>query len=598
MLLEVHLEANHNTLSLSIFSKVAIMGLLNSTINTVLRAVPVVASILADKLGVTVVFGDFETASTNGKSIKLPFTKLVAVLWGYLVHEAAHIRYTDFIVSRQLGELTFKFLNQVEDIRIENLIVKDFPGTRENLVALNCHLNGLDTSSGVPDPDNPIGVLYAAIYYWGFTKVCRYTGYPLVETLDVFEAVYGKGARIKLGALLGEITSCTSTQEALDLTLLIFQMAKEEFDNKNQNPDGNDCESQDHNQDDNSDAESESGDGYSLPKSCGEESGESGVDENLANSSACSLGQDIDAEVPLVSVFQQLLDSYDAADLPDDRGKAVLASLQCPEHFDVELEEKIVSLQNQLQMKTLDISSEKSTKEDFARARSLSARLAAQLASAIQARSATSRTNARRGSRIDRSKLVPFVTENYQNIFRKNKLPQADVDTAVHILVDMSESMTSGNKMSIASNSAMALAMALKQIRGCNPAVSFYTSDATNPISYGLRHGEDLRSARRFPVEGLDATPTAEALNQAVLELAKVKTNRRILLLLTDGYPDDLSTAKTSARDIERSGEVELIGIGIRSEAIKMFCNKSIVINDPNELLGNLFRIIQTKLAA
>ena len=55
--------------------------------------------------------------------------------WGFLAHEAAHIRHTDFEVvetstSRPIRKAV---LNIIEDIRIEQALGHDYPGTRKTL---------------------------------------------------------------------------------------------------------------------------------------------------------------------------------------------------------------------------------------------------------------------------------------------------------------------------------------------------------------------------------------------------------------------------------------------------------------------------------
>ncbi len=70
-------------------------------LNTLTNALPIVAAAYGRKFGVNVQVGG-SRAGTDGQTINIPgivedsITKTLA--WGYLAHEAAHVRYTDFEV--------------------------------------------------------------------------------------------------------------------------------------------------------------------------------------------------------------------------------------------------------------------------------------------------------------------------------------------------------------------------------------------------------------------------------------------------------------------------------------------------------------------
>ena len=68
---------------------------------TLHQAMPIVASALGRKFGVRVTIGG-DDAQTDGRTIQVPAlppdSQLIPVAWGYLAHEAAHVRYTDFDV--------------------------------------------------------------------------------------------------------------------------------------------------------------------------------------------------------------------------------------------------------------------------------------------------------------------------------------------------------------------------------------------------------------------------------------------------------------------------------------------------------------------
>lgn len=92
----------------------------------VLSSLPLLASILGDQYGIEVRIGGDE-AKTEGKTIYLPSLPLncdrdlLALARGFLDHEAAHIRHTDFpsIIAAKMDAVTFNLFNAIEDWRIE-----------------------------------------------------------------------------------------------------------------------------------------------------------------------------------------------------------------------------------------------------------------------------------------------------------------------------------------------------------------------------------------------------------------------------------------------------------------------------------------------
>lgn len=104
--------------------------------NTLERALPIVARVISEKYegGLDVIVGGNQ-AATDGRTIFLPTlpetgeARLLAR--GYIDHEAAHIRYTDFNVENDV------LTNAIEDIRIEDLVSREFRGAKVNLQALS-----------------------------------------------------------------------------------------------------------------------------------------------------------------------------------------------------------------------------------------------------------------------------------------------------------------------------------------------------------------------------------------------------------------------------------------------------------------------------
>ena len=126
----------------------------------VLNCLPLLASVLGKQYGVQVSIGGTK-ACTNGKVIMLPSlpldsdAELLATVRGFLDHEAAHVRHTDFasLDAAHLDNVTHHFLNSIEDWRVENRLATLYPGCRQNLRWLiRKHFVEGDAGAGSDDP--------------------------------------------------------------------------------------------------------------------------------------------------------------------------------------------------------------------------------------------------------------------------------------------------------------------------------------------------------------------------------------------------------------------------------------------------------------
>ena len=84
--------------------------------------------------------------------------------WGYLAHEAAHVRYTDFAVYEQAaneGPLQAMLQNRIEDVRIERELARPYPGTRATIATVLRRMLAEGRMSAPVPNDHPAQVLAA-----------------------------------------------------------------------------------------------------------------------------------------------------------------------------------------------------------------------------------------------------------------------------------------------------------------------------------------------------------------------------------------------------------------------------------------------------
>lgn len=227
---------------------------------------------------------------------------------------------------------------------------------------------------------------------------------------------------------------------------------------------------------------------------------------------------------------------------------------------------------------------------------------------------------------LDRTSLARLVTSpSYRTPFRVRRAAPGR-DAAVSLLIDCSGSMA-GKKIELARLCAAALCDALTQL-GFACEVLGYSSveDAAMRAHYQrwIDAGRDTFGYNRF-VERLDLrvykrfdsdnpsglaciecgheNPDGEALSWAAERLLAKRARRRILMVLSDGYPATgdgipaiLRTDLRARVDALRERRVELIGVGILDDSVEAFYPVSSVVEHLHELPGAAFNVLSDTL--
>ena len=203
--------------------------------------------------------------------------------------------------------------------------------------------------------------------------------------------------------------------------------------------------------------------------------------------------------------------------------------------------------------------------------------------------------------RLDTNRLHRLFAGD-PKVFRRSS-PRIGLDTAVHLLLDASGSM-SGSPIQLVSLSAYALCEALDSVPGVSVGATVFPGgkalasprnrlskrwnvDTVAPI---LEHGQ--RMHHEFSLSSEGGTPLGEALWWVMQTLAARKEKRKLILILTDGQPNHLPNAQAAIEEAQRRG-FELYGLGLQSHSIKsLLPGKSLVINNLQELPQSLFKLL------
>lgn len=217
-------------------------------------------------------------------------------------------------------------------------------------------------------------------------------------------------------------------------------------------------------------------------------------------------------------------------------------------------------------------------------------------------------------------------------VFRR-KMDNPSVETAVCLLIDNSGSMR-GSPIQTAMAAGYALSQTLERVKIQHEVVGFTTCDAPAGLSAEVVLAEQTRIGRHYsrvaplymPVyKGFDERFTSdvrrrfastyvdynfmannidgEAVELAVQRLQRRRERRKVLLVLSDGYPAgdgwyDNTLRVHLKKVVEDAAKVrvEVIGIGIMSEAVKDFYPKHFVLQDvdslPGAVMGELKRVL------
>ena len=195
----------------------------------IITALPLIASVLGRKYGVQVVIGG-SSAHTDGKTIFLPSLpadgdeNLLNLARGFIDHESAHLRETDFSVGRKVTPLEHHICNILEDWRVEKILANIFPGCKHNLTWLARHFL-LDDQDNVPSSDQA-----QAILLWLLLTVYSWSLPELLPQLDVVTKDIGNnypGLLCQLEPIMQSVPQrCTSTQRCLEVAKEIVKLLR------------------------------------------------------------------------------------------------------------------------------------------------------------------------------------------------------------------------------------------------------------------------------------------------------------------------------------------------------------------------------------
>lgn len=571
-----------------------------------LGALPIIAKMLGRQIGVRVVIGASH-AYTDGRTIFLPAlpadsASLAVLAHGYIDHEAAHLRYTDFTVEKPSG-LAGEILSVLEDVRIERELGAAYLGSRANLAALMASLEAQETLLP-PDTASITEQVMAALLCLPRAQVLGQAALaPAAASLEArLHATLPPGVVIKLLALAFEVRHTRSTAEVKALALRIVAMLQEEAARPPDPPSppgaapGSETVTSDASgssvpSGDPSDQGTVAGDPSADPSGSSAPSGDpssaasgSGDPSRALPNAAANAGTGSNAARQ--AALRTLLAS-DGAGAPDvgTRAQALLNARTAREQTQtVALAEYDPPPPNV------------QPTEAVARARAATAALRRRLGALVQAEREEASWCSRRGRRLDTNGLYRLALRD-PTLFRQRARRDAP-DTAVGLLLDRSGSM--GRVIDLAGQAVLAATLALEAIPGVACwAAAFPGRDEDRVIPLKAFTERAGRVAGRFAVGADGGTPLAEALWRAGYALASRPEPRRLLIVATDGRPNDVASARDIIARCRASG-IEVMGLGIGQNLVEVQAvfgvQDAVAIARIDALAPALFQVLERRL--
>lgn len=579
--------------------------------SSIIRAFPLVADALGRRYGVKVLISG-QRAYTNGTDIHLPSLPLDAdetvlkLARGYLDHEAAHLRITDFGVlqAASLTNIEKNVWNIIEDYMVENRLAEIYPGCHENFIWLIRHLFLKEKDRCGQSEEHDASI----IFNWLLISL-RALAVPELENErdNLAKAIDNSyaGLRSKLDEVVQAVPStCFTTSDCISTAKKIVEIIKDYVSSqphpqnkKNQSSTGNDKAVPEKGGNTGSHilAKNAAGKSKEATEDAGNAHAEQENERDLSRivpARISDLEEHTDMEVQSNSLWKIL---NDISELPDQDISAMAAKMLegiCQYGTDRRLTVAICRPCSGISL----------SGEDVAKIRKTTMALRTRLAALLQAE-IIGRNCIGRSGRIETRQIAKLATGD-DRIFSRHGVKQG-ISTAVHILLDASASMRHGDKITLASHACYAVADALQNIPGIGVAVTsfpngLYSPDGEDQPSWAtvasiLAHKQKIHT--KFNIAANGGTPMAEAIWRVMQQMCRLKEDRRLLLILSDGEPDEITEAITAINACRAHG-IEVYGIGIQTSAMRRLLpeNRAHALYDINELAPAMFELLRATL--
>lgn len=560
-------------------------------------ALPLIMGNYASSYGVNL-FMHGNSAYTDGKNITIPrldfFQKEeMNMAYGYVAHECGHIKYSDFdCIKNCQNEFSMNVFNALEDVRIEYLQSRDWPGLAKTFSFLVAKLEDEVVKAVRKSKDlSALMLLYVSSYS---RTVCL--SQPAEKSLKAIKrrlkklAVMPESAMVALDKLLSKTTSCKYTKDVWALTIKVLSLISRIIDDINSKFENKSKQ----NEEQKKGASQSSGSHNSTQHSKDEyrsllDNGVFSVEEFEELYEKMTSEMEVVAESLNGFLDDPIYGSSCNNVMPNVATLLEKTSRRSKNAVDIgslcSRNSKPADNLN-LYYQVLKDNSLKCNIQNLARGYELW----------HQGNNSTGRT-------LDvRAYANSFGGKLTDKIFKK-KVVHKEMNTTVHLLVDISGSMSrpcneNGKaRYQVANHMALSLAMGMEGIRNLTCKVSYFPGNFCEYEDVYQTGQTLVERATYFDLTPRGCTPLAQTLLATTSKMGTTdKYHRNIIVVITDGEPDNYNFAQNMIQEAENKGiEVHALRISGRLELRNLF-KSCIDVKDASELPDAMKKLLSEKI--
>jgi hypothetical protein len=577
------------------------------------EALRLVATMLGRRFGVQVVFGNIRTAATTGKVIYLPNLATTGseedmiLLYGLVAHEAAHCRFTEFKDSSKGNVLVRALDNVFEDIRIELALARIFPGAARMLfdAANGLAARGILDAPQQDEEYQPADILCRALVM-GLRS--RHLKQHCLDEMagqwrTLAEDVFGDELIEAVFELADRSATLTSTDEASALAWEVYELLETSAEEKEKQEEQQKQKQQSkssQDEEDESHAPSQAGqdedEGDSSPGSSDDqgEDDSSNSDESQGDQGDSEAGDSDERGEADAGDFSSQGEEGDSG----EQAAAMRQALNAQSVSSVSMEDMLRQQMGANQVmgagaRTQHASRTNGVKDQgqvraYLKRHELKAKLGTRLASLIESTVEESLWDGYTGRKLSHS-APERLSRGDLKIFRK-KEETAGTNTAVALLVDYSGSMwttmplTEGGSraaggQTTAQEAAYETHFALASVLSTYE-VPFLSIAFANHVCV-LKEFDEPLSAHRWDDGSSGDTATGDAVEEALIRMTEREEEKRILVVVTDGEPNDHDSLMAGCRFARQNGiQIAVVFIGSMGHALESMLNEEEVAFD------------------
>ena len=548
------------------------------------------------------------------------------MLEGAIDHEIGHWKHSSLeavIKASNISQRVNWLRNAIEDVRMERLVVSEFPGARSTLLGLVDQAMKMEWFKKVSEDDTAIQKFTGFIlYYLRYTYMLQTQLKPLVDIAE-FHLKASAGIQLveQLKAILDKLPELVSPMDSVDLAVEVEALLEpEEQDDSNDNSDDDSNDNSDDDSNDNSDDDSNDNSNDDSNDNSNDDSNDNSDDDSNDNSNDDSNDNSDDDSndnsdddsndnskeelEKIMQFYKEIMDSS-PDELPEDLHKMIEQALE--ESSEEALDSGAISESDLNQMTPSRFI--RYGEIDFSIANKASSKIKSTLHRVLYDMNRSNVSHSKRGLGVDSNRLAGVSAGNF-NVFRQEQVTKAP-NTAITLLIDRSGSMNfdgitiggisygQGFKMKVANEAAFALSKGIDALPGASCEVLYYPFSRHTELHVAKRFNEKSTSTQQyFKMTADEGTPTGQAMQVALQRLAIRPEPRKMLFVITDGDPsyDQIDLVEQSLTEADLL-KIDVVAFGVCTSNVKGFEESGFVhVDDVSQLNVAIKDAIKQKL--